>query len=211
MTAFVTAQDVRDYLNLEGTTAKYSDALLGSNIRTASEALQRRSGRQFERQAGVTKTFTTDGKAQMAIPDLTTATSVTLQSASLTVNASYWLIPDYRNSGIYTAIQVRAYGTDSYLANPEWFERNLDRSWARGNSSLPNDLSITGTWGWSSYPDELLHVTKVLAGWYTRRPSSLLANVQLTPEGNELRYTDEPPEVAAFLREWQLGTMAESL
>jgi hypothetical protein len=136
-------------------------------------------------------------------------TSITLQGATLDADESYWLVPD--NRGVYTTLQFRAFGTGgaySYLSNPQWFDRNLDRDWYRyGGGSLPNDLVITGNWGHDPLPQDLLHATKVLAAWYTKRPASVLANVAFTPEGNTLTYSDYPPEVLNFITAWKLGPM----
>lgn len=208
MTAFVTAADVRGYLNIEGSTKNYSTGNLESNIRAASSFLQRETNRQFEAQTGTTKTFSTDGKAYITIPDLRTVTSATLQGVALTANTTYWLHPDRVSSGVYTGLQVRAFGSrGSYLSNPEWFDRNLDTYARKGwdYSTLPNDLVIVGDWGYTSYPDELMHATKVLAGFYSKRPDSVLANAQVTPEGALLSYSDLPLEVGAFIRSWRLG------
>jgi hypothetical protein len=211
VTAFVTTQDVRDYLNIEGVgPMKYSDALIGSNIRAASSFLQKATGRQFENQTGVTKTYTTNGAAAIKIADLRTATSISLQGSELDADESYWLISD--NHGVNTTLQFRAFGGgSSYLSNPQWFDRNLDRAYYRGTGSLPNDLVITGDWGHDPLPDDLLHATKVLAAYYTRRPSSLLADAQVTPEGAELRYSSLPHEVQGFISSWTLGTLMVSI
>jgi hypothetical protein len=192
---------------VDGTTGKYSDPLITSNIRAASAFIERATGRQFEAQSATTKTFTTNGLSALRIPDLRSATSITLQGATLDADESYWLITD--NRGIYTTLQFRAYGTGySYLSNPQWFDRNLDRYWGRyGYGSLPNDLVITGNWGWDPLPEDLLHATKVLAAWYTKRPASVLANVAFTPDGNTLNYSEYPPEVASFIEAWKLGPM----
>jgi hypothetical protein len=203
--AFVAVSAVRDYLELNAvaSSSKYTDGTIGSNIRAASDLLQRVTGRQWEAQSGVTKTFTTNGRASIALPGLRTATSVTLQGTALVADSTYYLTPDAAQTGVYTGIAFRAYGGD-YRSNPEWFDRNLDH-WlypARGGRwSLPNDLQITGDWGLlaADYPDPLLHATKVLAGWYTKRPDSLLANVSITPEGNLLNFSQYPPEVADAL------------
>lgn len=209
----VSAQDVRDYLNLEGSSGRYSDAILGSNIRAAASFIQRETSRQFEPQTGVTKKFTTEGRGSIAIPDLRTATSITLQDSALEADASYYLVPDAVQSGVYTGVQFRAYGRDSYLSNPQWFDRNLDTYERRGYSyaSLPNDLAITGDWGHSPYPDDFLHAVKVLAAFYTKRPASVLADVQVTPEGNELRYSQYPTEVRQFIHAWSAGTQLVSI
>lgn len=207
---FVTATQVRAYLDVEGVSGKYSDAVITSNIRAASAFLERATGRQFENQAATTKTFTTNGVGAVRIPDLRTATTVTLQGAALTLNSSFWPVSD--NHGIYTTLQLRPYGQgygSGYLANPEWFDRNLDRLWARygGYGSLPNDLVITGDWGHDPLPEDLLHACKVLAAWYTKRPASVLANTAFTPEGGVLQYSDYPPEVLNFVKAWSLGQM----
>jgi hypothetical protein len=217
MPSFVTAEDVRLYLNIAGrtSTTQYGDTAIGSNIRWASSFLQRRTGRQFEEQNGVTKTFTTEGRASLAIPDLRSVTAVNSQDVALTANETYYLIPDRMNNGVYTAIQFHAFGGGgrSYLSNPQWFDRNLDRDWRRYGSgySLPNDLVITGDWGWDPLPDELLHVTKVLAGWAIKRGDAVLAGGTLTPDGNLLDYSQLPPEVKAFIVEWSIGEQAVAI
>jgi hypothetical protein len=67
----VSAQQVRDYLNLEGTTGRYDD-LIGSNIRAAASFIERETMRQFENRSRDFP-FTTEGRASMSIPDLRTA------------------------------------------------------------------------------------------------------------------------------------------
>lgn len=204
----VSVSDVRAYLDVDGTTGKYSDTLIASNIRASAAFLERSTGRQIERQTNTTKYFTSEGRAALRIPDLRSVTSITLQGATLDVDESYWLVG--ANGGVSTGIQFRAFGTGgwpSYLSNPQWFDRNLDRDWYRyGTSSLPNDLAITGNWGHDPYPWEFLHACKVLAAWYTKRPASVLANVAFTPDGNVLNYSEFPPEVAAFVKSWRLGS-----
>ena len=207
----ISQADVRTYLDISGTSGKFSDAVIGSNIRAAASFLEKETGRQFERQTATTKIFTTEGRAQIAIPDLRTATAVTQQEVALDANETFWLIPDRQQSGVYVAIQFRSFSQGgagrSYLNNPQWFDRNLDRDWLRyGYSSLPNDLSITGNWGHDPYPHDFLHAVKILAAFYTRRPDSVLADVAITPEGNELRYSQYPPEVRNFIPDWSLST-----
>lgn len=213
--AFISAASLRAYLELNtvSSSSKYDDGTLGSNIRAASAFLQRRTGRQFADQTA-TKLFTTQGRTAITIPGLRAATTVTQQSTTLTADSTYWLLPDSQNTGVYTGIAFRGFGGRGsalgYLSNPEWFDRNLDTQWGRygGYYSLPNDLSIAGTWGHTdaNLPEPLLHATKVLAGWYTLRPDSILANVSVSPEGTVRDYSNLPPEVLAFLNDWTLGT-----
>lgn len=219
MTAFITAADVRGYLELNspGSTSKYTDGALGSNIRAASEFLERSTGRWFADRTATTLRLTTNGQTSIALPGLRTATSVTQQGTLLTADSTYWLIPDVQQTGLSTAIQFRGFGSREgpwYLSNPEWFDRNLDSPrYAYGNRySLPNDLVIVGDWGYTTLPEALMHATKVLAGWYTFRPSSLLANVSVTPDGSNIDNSSLPTEVSAFIREWRLtGAQAVSV
>jgi hypothetical protein len=207
---FVTVAEVRAYLDIEGVSGKHGDPVIQSNIRAAGAFLERATGRQFEFQDNVTKTFTTNGAATVAIADLRSASAVTMEGSALTADETYWLIADSRQTGIYTTVQLRPYGSGGgrgYLAHPQWFDRNLDRY--GGYGSLPNDLTITGDWGYTEYPPDFLHTVKVLAAWYTKRPASVLANVAFTPDGSALNYADLPPEVNEFVKAWRLGsTMA---
>ena len=213
----VNQAQVREFLDVSSTSGQFSDGRIGSNIRAAATFLQRATHRRFEN-TGATETwkFTTEGRSYMAIPDVRGVTSVTLQGAAFTADQTYYLIEDAMHSGVYTGIQFRAFGQrgTSYLANPEWFDRNLDhplmQAW--GTTSLPNDLVIvTSQAGWNPYPDEFLMATLVLAAFYTRRPASVLADVQVTPDGNELRYSQYPVEVQNFLKSWQSGPQLVSV
>jgi hypothetical protein len=62
--------------------------------------------------------------------------------------------------------------------------------------------------GLDPYPDDFLHAVKVLAGVLHQAPASVLADVQVTPEGNELRYSQYPVEVSNFIKSWQMGEAA---
>ena len=204
--------DVRAYLDITGTSGNYAAAVINSNIRAAASDLQRAAMRQIQEQTGVTKTFTTEGRAYVAIPDLRTVTTLTLQGAALVANESYWLIPDSQQSGVFTGVQLSVFGRGSYLSNPEWFDRNLDNwRYQAGYSSLPNDLSITGDWGWRPYPNSFLQACKVLAGFYTKRPASVLADVAVTPDGTALSYSTWPLEARQFVEQWMAGSQLVSV
>lgn len=218
MPSFVTVADVRGYLNVAAPSpdsGQYGSGNIGSNIKVASGFLERMTHRQFDPQTATAKTFTSEGRAYLSIPDLRSATSVTLQGAALTADQSYWLIPDSANDGIYTGIQFRQFSRMDYRNNPEWFDRNLDSwlFWARENNwgSLPNDLVITGDWGWSPLPDELLMATKVLASWFTLRPDAVLSNVIQSAQGTVSDVSQLPPEVQSFISAWTLQEMTVSV
>lgn len=217
MTTVISASDVRGYMNWSGTSGQYSDGNIGSNIRVATAMLQQLTNRQFEPQTG-TKKFSTFGRSAMAIPDLRSVVSVTLNGATLTADSTYYLVPDRLNSGVYVAIEIPAiriraqYGaSDSYKAAPDWWDRGLDspkwQSWAY--SALPNDLAIdSNEWGWATYPDEFLFAVKVYAAWLTKRPDAVLTNVIQGPEGTVSDLSQLPPEVVHFVDQYRLEDSA---
>lgn len=209
MSLWISAQDVRDFAEVDYTTGRYSDAALGSNIQAAQAFLERATSRQFEVQAATTKTFTSNGLAVVSIPDLTSATSVTLQGATLVADASYWLLPDVRNSGVYVAVQLRPFGSlrPGYLANPEWFDRGLDLP-GGSTSSLPNDLAVTGTWGWASKPYDVLAGVKAYATWLAKRGDAVLAGAVQDPSGAVLDYSLVPIEMQAAITSYRRGSQA---
>jgi hypothetical protein len=210
MPAFVNASNVRAYAGIDGISAPWTEANLGSNIRAASAFLQKRTGRQFELQLATTKTFTTNGEAYISIPDLQTASSVSLNSSAQTSGTDYHLIPDHHQTGVSIGIQFRGFGRGTdYRSRADWFDRNLDR-YPYLVGSEPNDLTITGDWGHDPLPDELLHATKVLAAWYTRRPDSLLGGVSLTAAGSEIDMSAIPAEVRQFIDDWKLSAQVAS-
>lgn len=208
----VSESAVRDILSLNASNTKYSSATIGSNIRAAQAFLERRAGRVLE-DVTATKTFTTEGKAAIAIPGLRTASAVTLNSAPLTADSTYWLIPDAQQTGLYTGIQFRAFSTNrdslypAYYGNPEWFDRGLDLPGGSSyRGSLPNDLTITGSWGYeaATLPEEAIHATAVLAAYFTKRGDAILSGGIATPEGAVFDLTNLPIEVQAFITEWRV-------
>ena len=210
MDLWLTPADVRTYLGTDQTTGKYADVPLGSNIRAAQGFLERQTGRQFDVQTGVTKTLSSNGAAVVSIPDLRTATSVTLQGATLDADESYWLLPDTRHSGVYVNVQLRAFGSD-WRGNPQWFDRNLDHFRHTADTGLPNDLVIVGDWGWTSKPDELLIGVKALAGWLTKRADAVLSGAMQDNAGNVFDYSQWPPEAQAARRLFLRGEQMVSL
>jgi hypothetical protein len=206
---FATAAELRSYMDISATTGRATDANLNLFLQAASDFLERETGRIITASGSNTaRTFSTFGAAAITIPDLRTVSSVTLQDTALVADSTYYLIPSRQQpvagNTIYTGIQFRAYDRYDYRANPEWFDRNLDHwRWNRGYS-LPNDLVITGLWGWTTVPPQWKLATLVLAGYEYKRPDSLLANVAITPEGALLNYGQMPPEVRELIDGWRL-------
>lgn len=220
--AFVGTQPLIDYLTLNTGRPVYSVETLGSNIRAASFNLERWTGHIFG-DSHRTLTFSTRGRAIIPLPGLRqiSGAGATWNSALLSfgANPSAWLLPDAQQTGLYSGLQLRLVGRYSrgYLSSPEWFDRGFDSPYWPGNyaqgSQLPNDLVVEGDWGYldDGLPEPLVHATKILAGWYTLRPDSILANVKVDTSGNVLNYGELPPEVGSFVAEWRIGEMAADI
>lgn len=210
MANFVDPQVVRDFLQATSVQGQWSNALIGSNVAAASNNLQRWTRRQFEPQGSnvaVTKTFSTYGQESIIIPDLRSTTAVTLNEADLEANSTYYLIPDRNQSGVFVGIRFPG-ERQHYNPGLNTFDRNY--SYLRYGSRydpLPNNVSITGVWGHSPYPPELLHATTVLAAYYTIRPDALLSGVRQTPDGNIFDLSKLPREVVDFVETWRLEEM----
>lgn len=206
----LTAQAVRDILTLQNNgNSKYTDGTILSNVRAAQAFLERATHRYFVSQTK-TLTFTSEGRASVPIPGLRTPSSVVSNSTTLSRDESYWLIPDAQQTGVYAAVQLRAFANRRegpwYLSNPEWFDRNLDSPLYPGNyaGSAPNDLVITGDWGYTDPPEPFLLAQKFLAAFWTLRPDALLSGGTATPEGNVFDLSHLPDEVQQFVADWAL-------
>jgi hypothetical protein len=221
----IAASAVRDYmaLNSPGSTSQYSDGTIGSNIRAAAQGLEKATQRWFMDRPATTWTTTSNGRAQVYIPGFRSFSSVTIQTAPLVSGNSYWALPDAQNSGIYIAVQLRAFTSQSrdpsrpWLANPNWFDVNADSPWYPANwggayaqSSLPNDLVVSGDGGYADadLPEAFLEAVKIWAAFKTMRPSSLLAEVAITPQGGVVTYSEIPAEISRFISEWRIGEQA---
>lgn len=213
MSQFATAIQLRTYLDTAKTTGRYADANLDFLLETASNQLERATGRQISATgSNTTRTFTSHGRAILTIPDLRTASSVTLVGSALTADQSYWLIPSPQNPEIFTAIQLRPLHAPGgrgawYLHYSEWFDRNLDSPlFAAGfDRSLPNDVVITGLWGWAVPPKAWQLATMALAGYYLKHSDSLLSGAGTTAEELVLDFSEYPSEVRQLIKDWQLG------
>jgi len=238
MNYIVTAGQVRDYLvlNSPGSTSKYSDETVNSNIRAAQSKLERDCHRFFYDHPGVTWAGTTLLQATMAIPGFRTFTSVTWGGSTLSVavpgdgnaSPSAWglLEPTEGVEDLYrlvVGLQFRPWRVDNdrswYFADSLWWDKALDSPFYPGNygggyawTSMPNDLIIVGDGGYTPghEPDAVRQAVKVLAAWYTLRPASLLANVTNTGGGGSLTVSELPGEVLEFVAEWKIGTQAQS-
>lgn len=241
MSTIISVQSVRDYLQLAspGSNSQYSDGTIGSNIRAATSYLEQATHRILAQQTGVTYRTTSMGRAIVPIPGFSTLTSVVYQGATQTIGydvnssgASCWAITDPLMTGVYVAIQFRAYRADGFgmgvpgtpygpwIANSNWYDQAADSPFYPANlgggyfyGSMPNDVIVTGNAGYAtgSEPESVLHAVKVLASFYTMRPASILADTAITPQGGVLTYSQLPSEVRQFIADWTIGQQVVSV
>lgn len=215
-----TVLQVREYIDLNtvSSSSKYTDSTIGSNIRAAGAWMERRTGRIFGNQSATIKKFTTNGKASILLPGLRTATTVKLDDTALVADETYWLLPDAQQTGLYTGIQFRSWSTGGapwYLGVPDWWDRGLDMGGGQSaGGSLPNDLVITGDWGYvddATMPEEVRHTAKVLAAYFTKRPDAILGGALATPEGGVVDLSQFPIEVQSFVSDWRIEQGVEAV
>ena len=216
MSQFATAVQLRTYLDTTQSTGRYTTDNLDFLLQTASEQLERATGRVIAASASNTqKVFSSNGRAVITIPDLRAASLVTMGGGTLTADQTYHLIPSAQAQDIYTGIQVRPFrgpatGVNWYLAYPEWFDRNLDSPLfgAGYDRGLPNDLVIEGLWGWFAAPASWRLATMSLAGYFLKHADSLLSGGGVTAEEIVLNFAEYPSEVRQLIKDWQLGEQA---
>lgn len=236
MNLIVDQNTVRDYLELNspGTTSKYSDTTIGSNIRAAQSYLEQECHAFFYDHPAVTWSTTTMLQAQVPIPGFRSFTSATWGASVLQVglpgndaNAGCWAVPEQApgvDTPLFIALQFRPWRADNdrpwWLADSGWFDKALDSPFYPGNygggyafTSMPNDLVIVGNGGYAAgtEPENLKHAIKVLAAFYTMRPASILADVAITPAGGVLTYSQLPAEVMEFVADRKIGQQAVSV
>jgi len=235
----VTASQVRDYLELNspGSTSRYSDQTIGSNIRGAQSELESVCHRFFYDHPGVTWATTTMLQAQVAMPGFRTITSAVWGGATLSVavpgdgndSPSAWGlweaspgVPD--NQRLVIALQFRAWRADNdmpwWYADPRWWDKALDSPFYPGNygggyawTSMPNDLVVVGDGGYTAgnEPEAVKEVVKIYAAWKTLRPSGLMGGMGITPGGGTTDYSSLPPEVRDFIADWSIGQQVASM
>lgn len=216
MSQFATPAQLRTYIDTSANTGRYADANLDFLLGVASDQLERATGRLITASASnTTRLFTTGGRAVLTIPDLRAATTVSLGGTTLTADTSYWLIPSNQAADIYTGVQIRPFagpatGGRWYLNYADWFDRGLDSPLfgASFDRSLPNDLSITGLWGWTTPPPAWRLASMALAGYYLKHSDALLVGSGATPEEGVLDFSEFPSEVRQLIHDWQLGEQA---
>ena len=237
----VAPQDVRDYLLFEdagtGTppnSSRYSDPMLYGHIAAANSYLEQETHRFLADHGTILRPTTTLLRAQVPIPGVRTFGNVTwgpvagptylhVSVPGDGTSGPLWAIPDPLSTGVYIAIQQRPWRVDNenwFLSVNDWWGKSMDSPFFPGNlgggyawTSIPNDLQIEGEAGWlaGSAPDAYRHALLMLSAFFTKRSTSILADVAITPAGGVIKYSRMPDEVRMFIDAWKLGEQAVSV
>lgn len=200
-----TRSDLKAYLGLTTTS---DDALIDQLLPIGLGLAERDTGRTFASGSNVTRTYSSNGDAVIAIHDRPTddpSRVITWQGATLTEGTNAWFLPDRRDSNISTSLQIRQFDTgrpDWYKADPQWWDKNLDRG--RYPMGMPLDISITGIIGHPFPRNEVSGAILILDAFLYWRAKSGASGSAYTTTGDEILLVQTPPEYQDFVRNWRV-------
>lgn len=203
--------DVKTYLGLTGSG---DNTIITNAIASATAQAERDTGRVFSSSSNQNHSYSTNGEVIVRIRDtpLTDAARVvTWNGVALVNNSSYWLLPDRRNPDISISLQLRPFplgGADWYMADPNWFAKNLD-NYRLG--AIPLDLVITGSEGHPTWTSDVTEEVTFLAAWFYWRAKSGASGVVQTPTGVQIDLGAEPISSPTFVRNWAVRTAVTSI
>lgn len=173
-----------------------SDALLENEIETASRRVDSHCGRFFFQVAATAIDFYPDTMYRATLPaDLATITSLKTDSAGDGTFATTWAASDYQLQPTDRALQGRPARSIQALARTF--------SW---NANGAASIRVTGTWGWSSVPDDVRGATILLANRGFARHQAALGVVGSDETIIQVRASD--PDVYDDLRAYVLMGVA---
>lgn len=200
--------DVKTYL---GITGSGDDALISTSILSAVAQAERDTGRVFSYTSNNTRQYSTDGHAAVTIRDVPVTDAgrvVTWNGVTLVQGTSYWLLPDRRNPDVSITLQLRPFDRTGqwWLADPDWFSKNLDR-YPLGY--VPLDLSVAGLEGHPTWQADVTEQVTFLAAWFYWRAKSGASGVVQLPTGEQIELGAEPVSSPVFVHNWRVtGTVA---
>lgn len=209
MAALISLSDLKTYLGITGTA---TDALLGSIASNVSARIELDTGRRFTYASNITRSYSTEGRIYLPIEDVPVVDAtriVTLDGAGLVEGTSYWLIPDRRNPDVSVSLQLGTFGPGFWRSDPGWFDKNLDRLWARG--SMPLNLQVVGCHGPSTLPDTIRAALLTLGAWEFYRAQAGGSGTVKLPSGEEVSLSDLPPGYTDTVDVWRRYGLVEAI
>lgn len=236
----ITPSALRDMMGWDTNTSNqvqpnHTNTVLGNYLLDAAADLEKQTKRYFLNKPGISYQYTSYGRPIIPLPGFRSVSSAVWMNATAIAgtpgtggSAGYILLPDVQQTGVYTSISFRP------LRNPDagpwwlslggattnWFDLGADlpfdpRNWGGSYvfTSTEGDTVITGDGGYEpgQEPSAFYHALSVYAGWYAMRPTAILADSVITPQGGIVSYSALPPEVRNFIGAWGAGTQVVSL
>lgn len=178
------------------------DTLLTTLVTQASVAIKRYCGREFApaTSSGTARKFRYEGGGYLSLApyDAQAVTSVvidtdTTSTTTLVVNQDYYLLPLNQNDGVYTGVQIRGYEPRSYTSSV--------------NVKPFRQITITGTWGFSSVPDDVALAANILVKWWYENQSAASGS-QLGELSDRFGPVLWPTAVRQLLDHWRVVGIA---
>lgn len=188
MADLVTLSEVRAILGIDPTNTR-DDAAYTALIPGASDLIKSYTERSFgDSVVTEERTFDYDGSGYLDIDDATDITLVKLAypygAPDITLTTDDWKpMPSRRaDAPVYTYIDMPAY-VGAVWGSPEMgFANNLDvYARERGSYGIPPRIKVTGTWGWTTVPEDI----KLAAAWLVQSIKSRPISDGLSSEAIE--------------------------
>jgi len=181
--------ELKEYLDSEQTRRDLQLQLILDGV---SAWVQKYTNRQFDREDSAVKVFQPAGRTFMRIPDLRSATSVTLSNYTL-LPADEWGYGGYKLVGStsqpYTWLEIG----ETFAIGPR----------TRG------DLAIAGDWGWDSVPGDIKDAVLTMSARRAMERNTLYGDAISTPEGGTVAYFRQLPMfVQSVLESYRIPNMA---
>lgn len=207
-----TRSDLKAYLGL---TTTNDDALIDQLLPIGLGLAERDTGRTFASGSNSQTTYSSNGDALIPIHDRPVtdpSRSVTWNGTTLVEGTTCWFLPDRRDPNISIALQIRRFDTsriDWYKADPQWFDKNLDRP--RYPMGSPNDVIVNGIIGHPFPRSEVSGAILVLDAYLFWRAKSGSSGSAYDISGEAVSLASTPPEYQEFVRTWRVQSGVASV
>jgi hypothetical protein len=183
--AYTTVGDVKQYLGISEST---DDALIGTLIDAAQQAIDTYCRRTFEASADSTRYFDyspqcIQGPDLWLDEDLCAITSVTNGDSVVVASTERTTVP--RNETPYFKIRLLSDSGVTWTYDDEWMDA----------------IKVIGKWAYSEEaPNDIAQACKRLASFYYRGKDAPLTDVTAIEAGVVIRTPDIPADVRAILK-----------
>lgn len=188
---YITAEDLKVMLEITGTK---HDTAIGRAVESASRAIDRLTDRVFYPTAAETRYFSSQEPGTLVIDDLTALTSLTQDLDGDGTYELTWAATDYA----------------LYRATPDepYIEIRTTPLGQYSFSRLENTIAVTGDWGWTAPPADIIMATAILATRLFKRKDAPFGIMGFGDLGQIRAITAIDPDVKSLIRPFRrIGTL----